>query len=164
MKQEKNKPAYEEITLSSKQLKGLDMLGKIDFDSVFSTKKLSWVGKFFQWLDMNIFDKSSRAWMYLLEAAGVVAIFMILNDVRIGLHQIASSKSELELKIATTYINSVVTLAPAIATMVATICGALPTVIGIMRSLNTKWKAGNGTSLPSSTNSPGTPPGNTPVA
>lgn len=133
----------EEMILNSKQLKGLELLSKIDVDKAVSIKQLSWVGRFFYWLDINIFDKTTKLWLYLLETAGVVAIFIIIDDMQHGLSKIAASTNEFELKVAESYVSSVIQLAPAVAAMVATICGALPAIIGVMRSLKTKWKNGN---------------------
>jgi len=142
MKNRVNK--QEEITLTNKQLKGLELLSKIDLRTISSREKLSWVGKVFQWVDINIFDKSTRLWMYLLEASGAISVFVIIGDVQHGLHKIATSTTELELRIAESYVKSLIDIAPALAAMIASICAALPAIMGIMRSVNVKWKNGHG--------------------
>lgn len=152
-----------EITLTDKQLKGLEVLGKIDVDKldekgIFGKGpvRVSWVGRMFQWIDINILDKTSRLWMYALEAVGVVLIFIVLDDVRRGLGFVSKAPDDFALKKAQLYINSLVSIIPALAAMVATICGALPTVIAVFRSLNQKWKNGNGNGNGAST-LPGAP-------
>ena len=153
----------EEITLNSKQLKGLDILSKIDVDSILANKKLSWVGKILVWLDVNIFENSTRLIMHLLEIVGVVAIYVIISDVQVGLHKVSIATTDLELARAKTYLDSLVQLAPALATMIATICGALPSIIGLMRSVHMKWKnnSTNGNGNGNGNGSPVPPPDKT---
>ena len=103
-----------------------------------------WIGKIFDWLDENILSKTTRLWMYLLEIAGVVVIFIMVSEFQKGFEMILKANTELELKKAHLFIESVKNSAGPIATMVATICGAIPVVIGALRSLKTKWANGNG--------------------
>jgi hypothetical protein len=140
-----------EILLSDKQLKGLEALGKIDVDRLTNIKlppQLSWVGRMFIWIDINILDKTSRLMMYVLEIAGILSLYVIINKVILGLNLIRIAPDELGLTKAKIYIDSLVAIMPALAAMVATICGALPTVIAVFRSLDKKWKNGNGKQVP----------------
>ena len=109
-----------------------------------ATTQCGRVGRIFQWIDDNILSKTSRLWMYLLEVVGVVVIFVILNRFLAGLDMLMDAKTELALKKAQLYIESVKQGATPIAAMVATICGAIPTVIATFKSLNKKWKNGHG--------------------
>ena len=135
----------DEITLNKKQLKGLDALSNIDIDAVVKTlssnKKLSWVGKVFVWIDDNILDHTSRLLMYVLEILGVVAVYMIMRDIQFGFHKLNAANTEMALKKAESYLDHLVSITPVLAAMIATICGALPTIIGVLRSVNNKWKA-----------------------
>ena len=102
-------------------------------------KRCSWIGRVFVWIDDNILSKTTRLWMYLLEVAGIVFIFIIIKKVNVGLQLVADAQTHLDLKKAEMYVDSLASLAPAVATMVATICGAIPVVMGIFRSLKKKW-------------------------
>jgi len=105
--------------------------------------KFRWIGKIFDWIDETILSKTTRLWMYLLEVVGVVVIFIMVNEFQKGFDMILKANTELELKKAHVFIESVKNSAGPIATMVATICGAIPVVIGALRSLKTKWSNGN---------------------
>ena len=133
----------DKTTLTEQQRKGLELLAEMDLEKLKAEpslqKKCSWVGRFFQWIDDNILSKTSRLWMYFLEIAGVIFIFIIIKKVEVGLNLVALGRSTFELQKAEIYINSLTKLAPAIATMVATICGAIPTIMGVFRSLKKKW-------------------------
>ena len=102
-------------------------------------KKISWVGHFFQWLDDNILSKTTRLLMYLLECAGVVAIFIILYEFRHGVKLIEHATDDFSLKKAEVIVTSVKDFASPLAIMVTTICGGIPTVMGVFRSLKKKW-------------------------
>ena len=130
----------EEVFLNSKQLEVLEHLASIDLSKINKLKKVgSRVGKFFDWLDNNVLSKTTKLWMYFLECAGVIIIFVIIWDVKTGLRMIATSTDELSLQKSKMYIDSITQLAPSLAGMVTTICGALPAVMGAFRSLNKKW-------------------------
>lgn len=113
-------------------------------------QKLAWVGRVFQWIDVNILSNTTRLWMYILEILGIVAICIIMFQFNSGLQMISSAKTDFEIAKAKLFIESVKESATPIATMVATICGALPTVMGIFRSLKKKWT--NGESIPTPEN------------
>lgn len=102
-------------------------------------KRISWVGRFFQWLDDNILSKTTRLLMYMLEVAGVVAIFLILYEFRHGIKLIQHATDDFSLKKAETIVTSVKDFASPLAIMVTTICGGIPTVMGVFRSLKKKW-------------------------
>lgn len=123
----------DEITIRTSQLKQI----------LQEKNKVSIVGKFFQWIDDNILDKTSRLWMYALEVAGLVVIAVVLREFVIGLEMIADAKTDIELKKAELFISSVKECITPIAAMVSTICAALPTVMGVFRSLKKKWENGN---------------------
>lgn len=138
-----------DVYLTEKQLLGLEKLATIDVESVGSNlKKCSWVGRMFQWIDDNILDKTSRLWMYILEALGICIIIVFIIKFLHGLNLIASASTDIEIEKAKLYIDAVRTNATPISAMVATICGALPTVIGVFRALKGKWKNGYGTEKP----------------
>jgi len=132
------------VSLSDKQLKGLEILSEMDSARLLSetslTPKCSWVGRAFQWIDDNILSKTSRLWMYLLEIVGLVCISIILSKVDNGLLLISEAKTELDIQKAKMYVDALIQLAPALASMIATICGALPLAIGAFRSLKSKWE------------------------
>jgi len=129
--------------LSPEHLKGLEVLSKINPDRVphFLAKKMSWVGRFFKWIDDNILDKTTRLWMYLLEALGGIIICIFVSKFTDGLDLILKASNELEMAKAQAYIDAIKTSAAPISVMVATICGALPTVMGMFRAFKTKWKS-----------------------
>lgn len=102
-------------------------------------KKISWVGRAFQWLDDNILSKTTRLLMYVLECAGVVAIFIIIYEFRHGIALIEIATDDFSLKKAESIVGSVKDFASPLAIMVTTICGAIPTVMGVFRSLKKKW-------------------------
>lgn len=136
----------DEVFLTENQLKGLEKLATITFDEEGKPcENLSWIGKFFVWLDTNILSKTTKFWLYILEIVGVAIIFIIVGKTTIGLNLIINAKTELDLAKAKMYIDSLTALSPAIAGMVGTICGALPIAIGTMRSLGKKWMNGKDT-------------------
>ena len=154
MMDEKNELQETKAALTEKQRQGLELLAEMDlekFKSASLQKKCSWVGRFFQWIDDNILSKTTRLWMYFLEIAGVIFIFIIIKKVEVGLNLVALGRSTFELQKAEIYINSLTKLAPAIATMVATICGAIPTIMGVFRSLKKKWNAPGTNGAPAAT-------------
>jgi hypothetical protein len=107
--------------------------------------KLSWIGKVFDWIDFNILSRSTRLWMYLLEILGIVAICIIIYQFNKGLNLIVAAKTDFEIKKAKMFVDAVKSSAGPISAMVATICGALPSIMGIFRSLKVKWANGHGT-------------------
>lgn len=124
--------------------------------------KLRWIGKLFDWFDKTILSKTTRLWMYLLEAAGVIVIFIMIGEFQKGFKMVLEATNEIELKRAQLFIDAVKNSATPIATMVATICGATPVVIGALRSLKTKWSIQDTPVGPVTPVSPVTP--STPVA
>lgn len=108
-----------------------------------SEKKGSWVGRFFQWLDDNILSKTTRLWMYILEVSGVVVIFMVLFEYKVGFNLILKAETPVDLQRAQMFIDAVSNSATPLSVMVATICGAIPTVMGVFKSFNKKWTNGN---------------------
>ena len=135
-----------DIYLSEQQLKGLELLSKMTPEQLSKLpmglgKKLSWVGRMFVWIDENIFSKTTRLWLYVLEIIGIVVIFIVVGKAKIGLNMIIDAKTELDLTKARMYMDSLIALAPAIAGMIVSISGALPAVIATFRSLGKKWKA-----------------------
>ena len=111
-----------------------------ELQEILERPKLSWIGRFFLWLDYNILSKSTKLWMYLLEALGIVAICIVMFQFDKGLKMIVDAKTQFQINQAKLFVDTVKSSAQPIATMVATICGALPTIIGVLRSLKTKWK------------------------
>ena len=109
---------------------------------ILEKPKLSWIGRFFIWLDDNILSKTTKLWMYMLEGLGVFAICVIMYQFSEGLEMIVSAETKLELDKAKLFVDTVRSSAQPIGTMVATICGAIPTIIGVLRSLKTKWAVG----------------------
>lgn len=132
----------QEITLTEKQLIGLERLGELT-NIKEPVRKLSWIGRFFDWININILDKTSKFWVYCLEIAGIFFIVIVVSEFRTGLQMIVDANTELELQKAQLFVDAVKSSATPIAAMVATICGALPSIIGILRTLKTKWKNGN---------------------
>lgn len=131
-----NRVSDDEIRIRTDQLRDLLSAKNIE-------RKISVVGKFFQWIDDNILDKTSRLWMYVLEITGVLVIGIVLREFVHGLDMIANAKTDTELKKAELFISSVKECITPIAAMVSTICAALPTVMGVFRSLKKKWENGN---------------------
>ena len=113
-----------------------------ELQEILEKPKLSWIGRLFIWLDYNIFSRSTKLWMYLLEALGILAICVIMFQFNEGLKMIVNAKSEFEINKARLFVDTVKSSAQPIATMVATICGAIPTIIGVLRSLKNKWAGG----------------------
>lgn len=107
------------------------------------TRKLSWVGKMFDWIDFNILSRSTRLWMYILEITGIVAICIIIYQFNLGLQLLIKAKTTFEMEKAKMLIDAVKSSAGPISTMVATICGAIPSIMGIFRSLKVKWTNDN---------------------
>jgi len=101
--------------------------------------KCSWIGRFFQWIDDNILSKTTRLWMYVLEIVGIVTIFIMIGEFRTGFELILKANTDLELQKAHMFIEAVRGSAGPIASMVATICGAIPAVMATFRSLKKKW-------------------------
>ena len=106
---------------------------------VIAERQLSWVGRMFDWIDFNILSKSARLWMYILEILGIIAISIIIYQFNKGMHLIESAKTPFDIEKAKIFIDAIKNSAGPIATMVATICGAIPSIMGIFRSLKTKW-------------------------
>jgi len=104
-----------------------------------SKKKCSWVGRFFQWIDDNILSKTTRLLMYVLEFAGIFAIYMILHEFIQGIDMMTGAANEFELQKAQLIVDSVKEFASPLAVMVTTICGAIPTIMGVFKSLKKKW-------------------------
>jgi len=134
----------EEIFLTQKQLNILSQLEQVDLSQLFPTteeviEKLSRIGKLIDWININILDKSTKLWLHILEIIGIGTIVVILLWGRSGLDLILQAKTELDLQKARLYIDSITQIAPSIAGMVATICGAIPAIIGVLRSLGKKW-------------------------
>jgi hypothetical protein len=77
--------------------------------------------------------------MYVLECAGVVAIFIIIYEFRHGIALIEIATDDFSLKRAESIVDSVKEFASPLAIMVTTICGAIPTIMGVFRSLKKKW-------------------------
>ena len=113
-----------------------------ELQEILEKPRLSWIGRFFIWLDYNIFSRSTKLWMYLLEALGILAICVIMFQFNEGLKMIVNAKTEFEINKAKLFVDTVKSSAQPIATMVATICGAIPTIIGVLRSLKNKWAGG----------------------
>ena len=113
-------------------------------EKVVETRKLSWVGRVFDWIDFNILSRSTRLWMYILEITGIVAICIVIYQFNLGLQLLIKAKTTFEIEKAKLLIDAVKSSAGPISTMVATICGAIPTIMGIFRSLKVKWTNGNG--------------------
>lgn len=101
--------------------------------------RVLWVGHFFQWLDDNILSKTTRLLMYVLEFSGVFAICIIIYEFRHGIALIEIATDDFSLKKAESIVGSVKDFASPLAIMVTTICGAVPTVMGVFRSLKKKW-------------------------
>jgi hypothetical protein len=106
--------------------------------------KISWIGRMFDWIDFNILSRSTRLWMYMLEILGIVAICIIIYQFNKGMNLIVAAKTNFEIQKAKMFVDAVKSSAGPISAMVATICGALPSIMGIFRSLKVKWKNGNG--------------------
>jgi len=134
----------EEITLTDKQLLGLKHLEKLDLSKIDTIiEKTSIVGRFFQWVDDNILSKTTRLWMYCLEASGTIIIFTILHEFQVGFKMILNAQTQLEIQKAQMLVDAVTNAATPLATMVATICGGIPVVMGVFRSLKKKWENGS---------------------
>jgi len=130
------------IDLNQNQVEDLKrLLQSVDFSA--SIARVSIVGRFFQWVDDNILDKTSRLWMYILEISGIVVIGIIIHEFTQGLNMIENAQTDLELKRAEMFMNNVRDCITPIAAMVSTICAALPTVMGVFRSLKNKWQNGH---------------------
>ena len=119
------------------------------------SKLFSWVGPFFQWLDDNILSKTTRLWMYALEVAGVIVIFTVLSEYKTGFSLIIKAKTAVDLQRAQMFIDAVTNSATPLAAMVATICGGIPTVMGVFKSFNKKWKNGSTPAINGSETIPG---------
>lgn len=138
------KQQQEEIYLSQKQLDILSQLEQVDISKLLPTaeednENISWIGKLIDWINTNILDKSTKLWLHILEIIGIGAIVIILLWGHSGLGLILQAKTELDLQRAKLYIDSITQIAPSVAGMVATICGAIPAIIGVLRSLGKKW-------------------------
>jgi CRISPR/Cas system endoribonuclease Cas6 (RAMP superfamily) len=129
-----------ELRLSTNQLAYLKKMLEEDAKK----NKISIVGKFFQWIDDNILDKTTRLWMYVLEITGVLVIAIVLREFIAGLEMVSAAQTEMELKKAELFLANVRECITPIAMMVSTICAALPTVMGVFRSLKKKWNNGHG--------------------
>jgi len=123
----------EGILLTDKQLKGLEKLGED------TKRKPSWIARLFDWIDYNILSRTTKIWVYCLEIVGIIALFMVLDEFKTGLELIRTAKDALELQKAKVYMDAVITSAPSLATMIAVIGGALPGLIGALRTLKKKW-------------------------
>ena len=131
----------EEFKLTRKQFDILNKLSELDIsrlDCILENKSI--IGRFFQWIDDNILSKTTRLWMYLLEMSGIFAIFIVLFEVKSGFELLYNSTTELEIQKAKLLLDSVTNAATPLATMIATICGGIPVVMGVFRSFNKKWK------------------------
>ena len=113
-------------------------------EKIVETRTLSWVGKMFDWIDFNILSKSTRLWMYILEITGIVAICIVIYQFNKGMQFLIQAKTDFEMQKAKMLIDAVKSSAGPISAMVATICGAIPSIMGIFRSLKVKWANGNG--------------------
>lgn len=126
----------QEISLTENQLLGLEKLGKTDI------KKESWILRSLDWIS-SILNRTTKIWIICLEIIGVIVIFVIIGEVKITMKAITTATTELDFKKAEMMINALKDLAPSIATMVAVICGAIPGLVGVLRSLNKKWNGIN---------------------
>lgn len=129
----------EELVLGPEQIKKLRNILEE------TNEKVSIVGRVFQWIDDNILSKTTRLWMYVLEIMGIISIIVVLLKFTQGLNMITNAQNDVDFHRAELYLSYVRDCIAPIATMVATICAALPTVMGVFRALKKKW---NGNTLP----------------
>jgi len=134
--------AKQEISLNEKQLKGLERLGELT--SKIPSKKGMWLSRFIDKVSA-ILSRTTKIWIIILEMIGVIVILIFVGEVQLTLKMIMKATTELDFKKAEMMVNALRDLAPSIATMVGVICGAIPGLVGVLKSLNKKWQNGTDT-------------------
>jgi hypothetical protein len=96
------------------------------------------LGSFFDGVD-ELLDRTSRFWMYLLEAIGVIILIILFVKFYHAIEAIEFTTNEIELARARAVIDAIQIAAGSMKELIIGLCAAIPALIGFLRQQGKKW-------------------------
>lgn len=117
---------------------GLYWLACKQYWGTFKRKGKKKLGAFFDGVD-ELLDRTSRFWMYLLEAIGVVILIILFVKFYRAIEAIQLTTNEMELARAKAVIDAIQIAAGSMKELIIGLCAAIPALIGFLRQQGKKW-------------------------